>query len=52
MTLNKFNFSETDSGTYKKSSPIYFADNVQGDLLMLHGIVDDNVEYKDIVRFS
>jgi hypothetical protein len=23
---------------------IYFADNLKGDLLMLHGMVDDNVE--------
>ena len=46
------NFTETDTEAYKKSSPIYFADNLQGNLLMLHGMVDDNVEYKDIVRLS
>ena len=51
-TGNILNFPETDPEAYKKSSPIYFADNLQGKLLMLHGMVDDNVEYKDIVRLS
>ncbi|MCL6461655.1 MAG: S9 family peptidase [Flavobacterium micromati] len=51
-TGNILNFPETDPDAYKKSSPIYFADNLQGNLLMLHGMVDDNVEYKDIVRLS
>ena len=51
-TGNILNFPETDPNAYKKSSPIYFADNLQGNLLMLHGMVDDNVEYKDIVRLS
>jgi dipeptidyl aminopeptidase/acylaminoacyl peptidase len=51
-TGNILNFPETDPDAYKKSSPIYFADNLQGNLLMLHGMVDDNVEYKDIVRMS
>ncbi len=51
-TGNILNFPETDPEAYKKSSPIYFANNLQGKLLMLHGMVDDNVEYKDIVRLS
>jgi dipeptidyl aminopeptidase/acylaminoacyl peptidase len=51
-TGNILNFPETDPDAYKKSSPIYYADNLQGNLLMLHGMVDDNVEYKDIVRLS
>jgi dipeptidyl aminopeptidase/acylaminoacyl peptidase len=51
-TSNILNFPETDPDAYKKSSPIYFANNLQGNLLMLHGMVDDNVEYKDIVRMS
>jgi dienelactone hydrolase len=51
-TGNILNFPETDPIAFKKSSPIYFADNLQGNLLMLHGMVDDNVEYKDIVRLS
>ena len=51
-TGNILNFPETDPNAYKKSSPIYFANNLEGDLLMLHGMIDDNVEYKDIVRLS
>lgn len=51
-TGNILNFPETDPDAYKKSSPIYYANNLQDQLLMLHGMVDDNVEYKDIVRLS
>jgi dipeptidyl aminopeptidase/acylaminoacyl peptidase len=51
-TGNILNFPETDPDAYKKSSPIYFAENLQGNLLMLHGMVDNNVEYKDVVRLS
>lgn len=51
-TGNILNFPETDPDAYKKSSPIYYADNLKGNLVMLHGMVDDNVEYKDIVRLS
>lgn len=51
-TGNILNFPETDPDAFTKSSPIYYADKLQGHLLMLHGMVDDNVEYKDIVRIS
>ncbi|MFH7014492.1 prolyl oligopeptidase family serine peptidase [Flavobacterium sp. FlaQc-52] len=51
-TGNILNFPETDPEAFKKSSPIYYAGNLKGNLLMLHGMVDDNVEYKDIVRLS
>ncbi|MEL1255261.1 prolyl oligopeptidase family serine peptidase [Flavobacterium sp. DGU38] len=51
-TGNILNFPETDPEAYKKSSPIYYAGNLKGNLIMLHGMVDDNVEYKDIVRLS
>jgi dipeptidyl aminopeptidase/acylaminoacyl peptidase len=51
-TREIFLTSQTDPDAYKKSSPIYFAENLQGNLLMLHGMVDNNVEYKDVVRLS
>lgn len=51
-TSNILNFPETDPEAYRKSSPIYFAENLQDKLLMLHGMVDDNVQYQDIVRLS
>jgi dipeptidyl aminopeptidase/acylaminoacyl peptidase len=41
-----------DSLAYARSSPIYFADGLQGDLLMLHGMVDTNVHFQDIIRLS
>ena len=51
-TANILNFPETDVQAYKKSSPIYFANNLQDKLLMLHGMVDDNVQFQDIVRIT
>lgn len=51
-TANILNFPETDPEAYQKSSPIYFANNLQDNLLMLHGMVDDNVQFQDIVRMT
>ncbi|MFK7784347.1 MAG: prolyl oligopeptidase family serine peptidase, partial [Crocinitomicaceae bacterium] len=51
-TSNILNYPTTDPEAYKKSSPIYFADNLQDRLLMLHGMVDDNVQFQDVVRLS
>jgi dipeptidyl aminopeptidase/acylaminoacyl peptidase len=51
-TSNILNFPETDPLAYQKSSPIYFANNLQDRLLLLHGMVDDNVQFQDIVRLS
>lgn len=42
----------TDEKAYRQSSPIYFADGLKGNLLMLHGMVDQNVNYQDIVRLT
>ncbi len=41
-----------DSLAYVRSSPIYFAEGLQGNLLMCHGMVDDNVHFQDIVRLT
>ncbi|HMP32073.1 MAG TPA: alpha/beta fold hydrolase, partial [Saprospiraceae bacterium] len=38
-TSNILNFPETDTLAYTKSSPIYFAENLQDKLVMLHGMV-------------
>ena len=46
------NYPETDSVAYRRSSPIYFAENLEKPLLMLHGMVDDNVQFQDVVRLS
>lgn len=41
-----------DPKAYYRSSPIYFADGLKGNLLMLHGMVDQNVNFQDIVRLT
>ncbi|MDQ6610050.1 MAG: prolyl oligopeptidase family serine peptidase [Bacteroidota bacterium] len=41
-----------DSIAYKKSSPIYYAEGLKGNLLMCHGMVDVNVHFQDIVRLT
>ena len=51
-TARILNTPVTDSLAYKRSSPIYFADGLQGDLLILHGMIDDNVHFQDMVRLS
>jgi dipeptidyl aminopeptidase/acylaminoacyl peptidase len=51
-TSNILNEPFNDSIAYKQSSPIYFADGLKGHLLMLHGMVDENVHFQDIVRLS
>lgn len=42
----------TDSLAYVRSSPIYFANGLKGHLLILHGMVDDNVHFQDVVRLN
>lgn len=49
---NILNYPSTDPKAYRRSSPIYFAENLQDRLLMLHGMVDDNVQFQDVVRMS
>lgn len=51
-TSNILNYPETDTLAYERSSPIYFADNLEDRLVMLHGMVDDNVQFQDVVRLS
>lgn len=51
-TSNILNYPTTDPEAYKKSSPIYYAENLKDRLLMLHGMVDDNVQFQDIIRLT
>jgi dipeptidyl aminopeptidase/acylaminoacyl peptidase len=51
-TSRILNTPTQDSVAYRQSSPIYFADGLQDPLLMLHGMVDDNVHFEDIVRLT
>lgn len=37
---------------YEQSSPITFSQNLQGHLLMTHGMLDDNVFFQDMVQLT
>ena len=39
-----------DPEAYRRSSPIYFAEGLEGALLIGHGMIDDNVHFQDSVR--
>ena len=51
-TSRILNTPMNDSVAYRQSSPIYFAEGLKDPLLMLHGMVDDNVHFQDIVRLT
>ena len=51
-TANILNEPPTDADAYRRSSPIYFADKLQGALLICHGMVDTNVHFQDSVRLA
>lgn len=51
-TSNILNTPQLDPEAYRKSSPIYYAQNLQDRLLILHGMIDDNVFYKDSVMMA
>ncbi|MFY0654303.1 MAG: S9 family peptidase [Cyclobacteriaceae bacterium] len=51
-TGNILNTPVEDSVAYARSSPIYFAEGLKGKLLMLHGMIDTNVQFQDVVRLS
>jgi dipeptidyl aminopeptidase/acylaminoacyl peptidase len=46
------NLPQNDSIAYRQSSPIYFAEGLQDPLLILHGMVDTNVHFSDVVRLT
>ncbi len=51
-TANILNTPDIDPEAYRISSPIEYADKLQGHLLIAHGMVDDNVFYQDSVRMA
>ncbi|HEY1142379.1 MAG TPA: prolyl oligopeptidase family serine peptidase [Lysobacter sp.] len=48
-TSNILNTPELDPEAYRVSSPINYADKLQDNLLIAHGMIDDNVFFKDSV---
>lgn len=53
-TLARFGDLETEDVAeyYEQSSPYSFAENLQGHLLMTHGMLDDNVFFQDMVQLT
>lgn len=51
-TSRILNQPQDDAEAYRRSSPIYFAEGLRGDLLIAHGMVDTNVHFQDVVRLA
>ena len=51
-TSNILNEPSLDPIAYRRSSPIYFAEGLEGNLLIAHGMVDVNVHFQDVVRLA
>ncbi|MBA6152335.1 S9 family peptidase [Gelidibacter maritimus] len=51
-TSNILNEPFNDPIAYERSSPIYFAEGLKGNLLIAHGMVDVNVHFQDVVRLA
>ncbi len=51
-TSNILNTPVQDSLSYARSSPLYFAEGLKGNLLIAHGMVDTNVHFQDVVRLA
>ncbi|MCH7400351.1 prolyl oligopeptidase family serine peptidase [Belliella kenyensis] len=51
-TSNILNEPFNDPIAYKRSSPIYFAEGLKGNLLIAHGMIDVNVHFQDVVRLA
>lgn len=49
-TLERLGFPDKNVEAYKRSSPIAYAENLQRPLLILHGLVDDNVPAQDSIQ--
>ncbi|MFI5311059.1 MAG: prolyl oligopeptidase family serine peptidase [Gemmatimonadales bacterium] len=51
-TSQILNQPQDDTLAYHRSSPIFLAEGLEDPLLMLHGMVDTNVNFQDIVRLT
>jgi dipeptidyl aminopeptidase/acylaminoacyl peptidase len=49
-TLERLGVPEKNPEAYRRSSPIAYAENLQKPLLILHGLVDDNVPAQDSIQ--
>ncbi len=44
------NLPNDDPEAYRFSSPIYHAEGLRDRLLLVHGLIDDNVQFQDAAR--
>lgn len=44
-------YDENESG-YRDNSPVYFADQLKGNYLLVHGLADDNVHYQHTAEMT
>lgn len=51
-TSQILNQPQDDTLAYRRSSPIFLAEGLEDPLVMLHGMVDTNVHFQDIVRLT
>ncbi len=51
-TANILNTPQVDPEAHRRSSPIEFVEGFEGALLISHGMLDDNVFYKDSIRLA
>lgn len=51
-TSSILNSPQTDTLAYHQSSPIYYANGLKDPLVILHGMVDTNVLFQDVVRLT
>ena len=51
-TARILNQPQDDPEAYRRSSPIYFAEGLKGDLLIAHGMMDTNVHFQDVARLA
>ena len=49
-TTERLGFPDKNPEAYKRSSPIAYAENLQKPLLILHGLLDDNVHAQDSIQ--
>ncbi|MGH9947297.1 MAG: alpha/beta fold hydrolase [Pyrinomonadaceae bacterium] len=49
-TAQRLGFPDKNPEAYKRSSPITYADKLQRPMLILHGMVDDNVHVQDSMQ--
>lgn len=51
-TRQRLGLADKDKAIFEKTSPITYADKLKDDLLLVHGMLDDNVLFQDSARLS